>query len=160
MLWALVKGAVNTDARIVRRQSVIRSEIGPVGIIATGVNYNRHPAFRPPKPRQIVTVPWNVDACTILPQPLNPSTLCRRSPRARSTRSIGDPLGLDRLERLESIDRGSPRARSTRIDRESLRGDPLGLDRIGSDDFCSSSEGSQELMLLFSSIFKFFGRKV
>ena len=40
----------------------------------------------------------------------------RGSPRARSTRSIGDPLGLDR---------GSPRARSTRS-----IGDPLGLDRL------------------------------
>ena len=36
--------------------------------------------YNPPKPRQIVTVPWNVDACTILPQPLTPSrasSLCR-----------------------------------------------------------------------------------
>ena len=83
--------------------------------------------------------------------------------RARSTRSIGDPLGLDRLERLDpsgipegsidSIDRGSPRARSTRsiadplgldrlesIDRGSLRGDPLGLDRIDSIDRGSLGE--------------------
>ena len=37
---------------------------------------------------------WNVDACSILPQ-----TPLPRSPRARSTRSIGDPLGLDRLDR-------------------------------------------------------------
>ena len=51
-----------------------------------------------PKPRQIVTVSWNVDACTILPQPLTPSTLS------------GIPEGS-----IDSIDRGS------------LRGDPLGL---------------------------------
>ena len=45
-----------------------------------------------------------------------PSTLCQGSPRARSTRSIGDPLGLDRL------------------DRKSI-GDPLGLDRSTSSSF-------------------------
>ena len=35
-----------------------------------------------PKPRQIVRLCWNVDACAILPQPPQPS--------------FGDPLGLDR----------------------------------------------------------------
>ena len=54
--------------------------------------------------------------------PLNPlsgipegsiDSIDRGSLRARSTRSIGDPLGLDRLDRL---------------DRKSI-GDPLGLDR-------------------------------
>ena len=76
----------------------------------------------------------------------------RGPPRARSTRSIGDPLGLDRFDRsgipegsIDSIDGGSLRARSTRvpegsidsIDRGSLRarstrliGDPRGLDRL------------------------------
>ena len=88
--------------------------------------------LQPPKPRQIVTVPGKVDACTILPQPLTPSTLCRGSARARSTRSIGDPLGLDRLERLNRS--GIPAGSIDSIDRGSLRGDPLGLDRIDSID--------------------------
>ena len=94
--------------------------------------------LQPPKPRQIVTVPGKVDACTILPQPFAggrrrgvlsgvgqrsgglsgvgrrlgglsaaaggggiPQGSIDRS--ARIDKSIGDPLGLDRLERLESI---------------------------------------------------------
>ena len=57
------------------------------------------------------------------------STPLRGSPRARSTRSIGDPLGLDRLDRS-----GIPEGSIDSIHRESLRGDPLGLDRIDSID--------------------------
>ena len=75
--------------------------------------------------------------------PLNPlsgipegsiDSIDRGCPRARSTRSIVDHLGLDRLERLESIDRGSPRARSTRSGIPwggSLRARSNRLDRSG-----------------------------
>ena len=57
--------------------------------------------YNPPKPRQIVTVSWNVDACTILPQPLNPpSGIPEGSIDSIDRGSLrGDPLGLDRLDR-------------------------------------------------------------
>ena len=56
-----------------------------------------------------------------------------------STRSIGDPRGLDRLEsiyrRYRGFLRGDPLGLDRlEVDRGSLRGDPLGLDRIDSID--------------------------
>ena len=84
--------------RKVRRRSAAAS-IGRLESIDRG-------SLRPP-PNPLKTplnsaVSLNVDACTILPQPPQPS--------------VGDPRGLDRL------DRGSLRARSI--------GDPRGLDRL------------------------------
>ena len=65
---------------------------------------------------QIHLVPQSPAACSILPRwsigdPLELDRFDRlESIDRRSVR--GDPLGLDRFDRLESIDRGSPRARS------------------------------------------------
>ena len=75
---------------------------------------------------------------TSTPHPLNPllgipegsiDSIDRGSLRARATRSIGDPRGLDPLDRS-----GIPEGSIDAIDRGSLRGDPLGLDRIDSID--------------------------
>ena len=54
------------------------------------------------------------------------STLFRGSPRARSTRSIGDPLGLDRsIDSSRKVDWGSLRARSIdRLESKSRSGIP------------------------------------
>ena len=59
-----------------------------------------HNLSDPAKTRQIVRC---LRMLTHARSYLNPSTPqpCRGSPRDRSTRSIGDPLGLDRLDRFD-----------------------------------------------------------
>ena len=78
--------------------------------------------LQPPNPRQIVMVVWNVDGCTILPQPF-------AGGRRRRPAAVGSLRArchsIDRSTRSK-VDRGSLRARS--IDRKSI-GDPLGLVR-------------------------------
>ena len=78
------------------------------------------------KPRQIVR---RLGMLTHARSYLNPlsgipegsiDSIDRGSPRARSTRSIGDPLGLDRLDRLDRKSIGD-RARSIdRLDRSGI----------------------------------------
>ena len=56
--------------------------------------------LQPPQTPSNSAVSWNVDACTILPQPLNPlSGIPEGSIDSIDRGSLrGDPLGLDRLE--------------------------------------------------------------
>ena len=97
----------------------------------------------PPKPRQIVRCLGMLTHARSYLNPLTPSTLCRGSPRTRSTRI--DPSGIpegsiDSIDRGSlrgdplGLDRGSPRARSTRS-----IGNPRGLDRL---DRSGMPEGS------------------
>ena len=92
-----------------------------------------HKLSDPAKTRQIVRCLRMLTHARSYLNPLNPQSGIPEG-SIDSTRSIGDPRGLDRLDRGSlrarsigdplGLDRGSPRARSTRS-----IGDPLGLDR-------------------------------
>ena len=114
----------------VRRPSAVRPSVRPS---AVRPSYHYYPngwvcvTLQPLKPRQIARCLRMLTHARSYLNPLKPLSGIPEG-SIDSNRSIGDPLGLDRLDRpgitagsIDSLDRGPLRARSTRS-----IGDPLG----------------------------------